>query len=74
MTGVDSVIEFLRGQPVITLWLALAAGHLVGRVRLAGLSLGAVAGTLLVSLILGNFGFHISEGCPGRHGARPLVI
>jgi putative transport protein len=62
MTSVATILEFLRGQPVITLFLALAAGYLVGRVRVAGLSLGAVAGTLLVSLVLGRFGFQMSAG------------
>ena len=62
MTNVAAVLEFMRGQPVITLFLALAAGYTLGRVRLAGLSLGAVAGTLLVSLVLGQFGFRMSAG------------
>jgi putative transport protein len=62
MTSVESVIEFLRGQPVITLFLALAAGYALGRIKVAGFSLGAVAGTLLVSLVLGRYGFRIGEG------------
>jgi putative transport protein len=61
MSG-TSIVEFLRGQPVITLFLALAAGHALGRIRVAGFSLGAVAGTLLVSLVLGRHGFRISSG------------
>jgi len=62
MTSVQPVLDFLRGQPVITLFLALAAGYAVGRVKVAGFSLGAVAGTLLVSLVLGRYGFRISVG------------
>ena len=62
MTNVQPVLDFLRGQPVITLFLALAAGYAVGRVKIAGFSLGAVAGTLLVSLVLGRYGFRISAG------------
>jgi putative transport protein len=62
MTDAWSVLEFFRGQPVITLFLALAAGYALGRIRLAGLSLGAVAGTLLVSLVLGRLGFQMSPG------------
>jgi putative transport protein len=62
MSGSDSVLEFLRGQPVITLFLALAAGYALGRIKVAGFSLGPVAGTLLVSLALGRYGFRISAG------------
>jgi putative transport protein len=54
------LLEFLRGQPVITLFVALGCGYVLGRIRVAGLSLGAVAGTLLISLVLGRFGFRIS--------------
>jgi putative transport protein len=63
MVGGDgSMLEFLRGQPVITLFLALAAGYALGRIKVAGFTLGAVAGTLLVSLLLGRYGFRISAG------------
>lgn len=62
MNADGSLLEFLRGQPVITLFLALAAGYAIGRIKLGGFSLGAVAGTLLVSLSLGRYGFRISDG------------
>ena len=62
MVSIKSAVDFLQGQPVITLFLALGAGYLIGRIRIAGFSLGAVAGTLLVSLVLGNYGFRISSG------------
>jgi putative transport protein len=62
MNSIQPVLEFLHGQPVITLFLALGAGYLLGRIKVAGFSFGAVAGTLLVSLVLGNFGFRITAG------------
>jgi putative transport protein len=49
MTESSTALEFLRGQPVITLFLALALGYALGRIRIAGFSFGAVAGTLFVS-------------------------
>jgi hypothetical protein len=36
--GFASALEFLRSQPVITLFLALAAGYALGRIRIAGVS------------------------------------
>ena len=55
------VIDFFRAQPVVTLFLVLGLGYLVGRIRIAGISLGALTGTLLISLVLGRYGFRISE-------------
>ena len=54
--------DFLLANPVFTLFLALGCGYLVGRLRIASISLGPVAGALLVSLLLGQFGFKISDG------------
>ena len=55
------MIDFLRAQPVVTLFLVLGLGYLIGRIRIAGISLGALTGTLLISLVLGRYGFRISE-------------
>ena len=54
-------LTLLRENPVITLFLAIGAGYLVGRIKLGGIALGPVAGALLVSLALGRFGFRITE-------------
>jgi len=56
------VLNFLRSNPVFTLFLVLGCGYLVGRVRLGPISLGPVAGALLVSLFLGQYGFQINPG------------
>lgn len=60
MDSLESMLEFLRDQPVTTLFLTLGCGCLVGRIRLGGLALGAATGTLLVAIVLGRFGFRIS--------------
>ncbi len=57
-----ALIAFFQGQPVITLFLLLGFGYLVGRITVAGFSLGPVAGTLLVSIALGQLGFRMSAG------------
>ena len=56
------VIEFLRGQPVLVLFLLLGIGHVLGRIRVAGFAFGSVAGVLLAALVLGSLGFRISPG------------
>jgi len=62
MQSASVLRDFLMSNPVFTLFLAIGCGYLVGRLRIASISLGPVAGALLVSLLLGQFGFKISEG------------
>ena len=62
MTSASALIEFLRGQPVVVLFLLLGIGYLLGRIRLAGFTFGPVAGTLLIALVFGYLGFRISVG------------
>ncbi len=57
-----ALIAFFQGQPVITLFLLIGFGYLVGRITVAGFAFGPVAGTLLVSIALGQLGFRISAG------------
>jgi len=43
-------------NPEMALFLALAIGHLIGRVKVGPIQLGGVCGTLIVALILGQSG------------------
>jgi putative transport protein len=56
------ILDFLRNNPVFTLFLVLGCGYLVGRLRVGPVALGPVAGALLVSLFLGQYGFKINPG------------
>ncbi len=56
------ILEFLRSNPVFTLFVVLGCGYLVGRLRIGPVALGPVAGALLVSLFLGQYGFKINPG------------
>jgi putative transport protein len=57
-----SFLDYLRAQPVFTLFLILGLGYLVGRIRFGALALGPVAGVLFVGLVFGHFGFQMSAG------------
>jgi putative transport protein len=57
-----AIVEFLRGQPVVLLFLILGFGYLIGRIRIAAIELGPVAGTLLVAVFFGHYGVRISAG------------
>ncbi|GAA2943841.1 aspartate-alanine antiporter [Streptomyces enissocaesilis] len=43
----------LRAHPELALFLCLAAGYLVGRLRVGPITLGGIAGTLIVALLVG---------------------
>ena len=46
---------WLRGQPFVLLFLVVAAGYLLGRIKVKGIGLGATASTLLVGLVVSLF-------------------
>lgn len=56
------VLELMRNQPVLTLFLMLGCGYLLGNIKFGSFSLGPVAGVLFVGLFLGHHGFQTSPG------------
>ncbi len=55
-------LELLKNQPVLTLFLILGMGYLIGNIRIGSFSLGPVAGVLFAGLFLGHFDFRMSAG------------
>jgi putative transport protein len=56
MTWVNQVVA---NAPEIFLFLALAIGTILGRVRIRGFAIGATACTLIVAVVLGQFGVFV---------------
>ena len=56
------ILETLRTQPVLTLFLILGTGYLIGNIRIGSFSLGPVAGVLFAGLFLGHFDFRMNAG------------
>ncbi|HEY4352450.1 MAG TPA: aspartate-alanine antiporter [Paraburkholderia sp.] len=54
------IVELLRAQPEIALFVSLALGYFIGSFRLGPIQLGGVCGTLIVALVLGQTGARIS--------------
>ena len=52
---VNWAAHILKAAPETALFAALALGHALGKVKLGSFSLGGVAGSLLVALVLGQF-------------------
>ena len=56
------LLDTLRAQPVLTLFLILGMGYLIGNIRIGSFSLGPVAGVLFAGLFLGHFDFRMNAG------------
>ncbi|QYF74370.1 aspartate-alanine antiporter [Cryobacterium sp. PAMC25264] len=59
-------MSFLNGlftaQPLLALFLTLALGYLIGKIRIGSFVLGGIAGTLLVGVVIGQVGVAIDPG------------
>lgn len=56
----NEVVATLREHPELAIFLTLAAGFLLGRVRLGSFHLGNVVGTLLAGVIIGQLEIEVS--------------
>ncbi|MGG7079017.1 aspartate-alanine antiporter [Clostridium sardiniense] len=55
------IIDFLEKNPSVAIFFCLALGYLIGKLKYKSFSLGSTVGTLIIGLIVGQFGvFHIS--------------
>src|SRR5436190_11203522 len=50
----NSVVEILQKHPELAIFFCLAAGYWVGSLKVKGFGLGAVVGTLVVALVVGQ--------------------
>ncbi len=50
----DSIIEFFQGHPLIPIFVTLGLGFWLGKQKFASFSLGPVAATLIVGIIIGQ--------------------
>jgi putative transport protein len=52
-------------EPLLALFVTIAMGYLVGRIKIGSFVLGGIAGTLLVGVIVGQLGVNIDNGIKG---------
>jgi putative transport protein len=57
---ITSFVEVLRAHPEVTFFLVLGTGYLLGKVKLGSFTLGAVTGTLLAGVVVGQLGVQVS--------------
>jgi len=56
----DALIAVLGRHPEVTFFLVLGIGYLVGKLKLGSFTLGAVPGTLLAGVVIGQLGVKVS--------------
>jgi len=58
----DKIHQLFTISPFIALFITLALGYLVGKITIGRFVLGGVAGTLIMGVIIGQFGVDIDPG------------
>jgi putative transport protein len=56
----ELIVHICREYPQILLFVALALGYFVGKIKVFGFSLGSTAGVLLSALVIGQMEVQIS--------------
>jgi putative transport protein len=57
--------SLLTSEPLLALFVTIALGYLVGKIKVGSFVLGGIAGTLLVGVLIGQFGIAIDSGIKG---------
>ncbi len=50
------LVDTLRNYPELAIFLTLGLGYWIGNIKVGGFSLGAVTGTLLMGVLIGQLG------------------
>jgi len=56
---IDFIVDALRANPEIAVFLAIALGVMIGRINIGSFHLGSVAGALLMGLLIGQIGLEV---------------
>lgn len=57
--------QLLAIEPLIALFVTIGFGYLVGKIRIGTFVLGGIAGTLLMGVLIGQFGIKLDPGIKG---------
>ena len=52
ITGFSDIAHYLIANPVISIFICLALGYLIGKIKIKSFTIGATVGTLLVGLLI----------------------
>jgi putative transport protein len=58
----DMLHHLFAAEPLLALFITIALGYFVGKIRIGSFVLGGIAGTLLVGVVIGQIGINIDGG------------
>jgi putative transport protein len=61
----DLLHRLVTAEPLLALFVTIALGYLVGKIKIGSFVLGGIAGTLLVGVVIGQLGVNIDGGIKG---------
>ena len=61
----DLLHRLVTAEPLLALFVTIALGYLVGKIKIGSFVLGGIAGTLLVGVVIGQLGVNIDSGIKG---------
>jgi aspartate-alanine antiporter len=61
----DLLHRLVTAEPLLALFVTIALGYLVGKIKVGSFVLGGIAGTLLVGVVIGQLGVEINSGIKG---------
>lgn len=56
------ILDSLRLHPELAIYLTVSLGFLIGRIKIAGFTLGSVTGVLITALVVGQLDISVSPG------------
>jgi aspartate-alanine antiporter len=57
--------QLISIEPLIALFVTIGLGYVVGKIKIGSFVLGGIAGTLLVGVLIGQFGIKLDAGVKG---------
>ena len=61
----DLLHRLVTAEPLLALFVTIALGYLIGKIKIGNFTLGGIAGTLLVGVVIGQLGVNIDSGIKG---------
>jgi putative transport protein len=61
----DLLHRLVTAEPLLALFVTIALGYLLGKIKIGSFVLGGIAGTLLVGVLIGQLGVNIDSGIKG---------
>ena len=55
----ENILDILKSNPQIVVFLAIAIGYFIGRLKIFGFSMGSTAGVLIAALVLGQMDINV---------------